>query len=155
VKLERGDRLYEGDRVMFARTATIGVNNGDLGTVLKIDQVRQKLTVRFDDRKKPVTISTKYYKDLALGYAVTTHRAQGVTTENAFVLLGGGMQDKETTFVQLSRARGTTRLFTDRLEAGPKLENLVKQVEKSRAKNLAHDVMEQSQQQALVQQIQV
>jgi ATP-dependent exoDNAse (exonuclease V) alpha subunit len=155
VKLDSGDRLYVGDRVMFARTSAIGVNNGDLGTVLRIDQARQKITVRFDDRKKPVTISTKYYKDLALGYAVTTHRAQGVTTENAFVLLGGGMQDRETTFVQLSRARGTTHLYTDRLEAGPKLENLVKQVEKSRAKDLAHDVMDQSHQQALVQQIQV
>jgi hypothetical protein len=35
------------------------------------------------------------------------------------------------------------------------MEHLVKQVEKSRTKDLAHDVIDQSQQQALVQQIQV
>lgn len=175
VKLDSGDRLYEGDRVVVTCTTgpgvvvppkpvariftptkpVAGINNGDLGTVLKIDPVRKTLTVRFDDRAKPVTISTKYYRDLALGYAVTTHRAQGVTTENAFVLIGGAMQDRETTFVQASRARGVTRLFTDRLEAGPKLENLCRQVEKSRAKDLAHDILDLSRQPAQVQQIHV
>lgn len=173
VTLDSGDRLYAGDRVVVTRTTgpgivvlpkpiarvftpgkpTTGINNGDLGTVLKIDPVRKTLTVRFDDRAKPVTISTRYHRDLALGYAVTTHRAQGVTTENAFVLLGGGMQDRETTFVQASRARGATRLFTDRLEAGPKLENLCKQVEKSRAKDLAHDIIDQARPPVLAQQI--
>ncbi len=66
VKLADGICLYEGDRVVFTRTSAIGVNNGDLGTVKKIDQVRQKLTVQFDDRKKPETISYKRYRDLVL-----------------------------------------------------------------------------------------
>ncbi len=174
VRLADGHRLYEGDRVLFTRNAGAGivvppkpiarvltarrpregVNNGDLGTVLKIDEVKKRITVRFDDQKKPVTISYKYYQeDLALGYALTTHKCQGVTCENALVLAGGPMQDREVSFVQASRARGVTRFFTDRLEAGPNLEKLVGQFGKSRAKDLAHDVLAQARQQALVQQL--
>ncbi|MFO0842355.1 MAG: MobF family relaxase [Gemmataceae bacterium] len=175
VRLADGNRLYEGDRVLFTRNAgpgivvppkpiarvltarrpREGVSNGDLGTVLKIDEVKKRLTVRFDDQKKPVTISYKYYQDLALGYALTTHKCQGVTCENALALVGGSMQDREVSFVQASRARGVTRFFTDRLEAGPNLEKLVGQFEKSRAKDLAHDVLAQARQQALVQQLHV
>ncbi len=174
VRLADGNRLYEGDRVLFTRNAgpgivvppkpiarvltarrpREGVNNGDLGTVLRIDEVKKRLTVRFDDQKKPVTISYKYYQeDLALGYALTTHKCQGVTCENALVLVGGPMQDREMSFVQASRARGVTRFFADRLEAGPNLEKLVGQFGKSRAKDLAHDVLAQASQQALVQQL--
>jgi hypothetical protein len=63
------------------------------------------------------------------------------------------MQDREISFVQASRARGVTRFFTDRLEAGAKLETLCKQFAKSRAKDLAHDVLDHARQQVLVQQL--
>ena len=52
------------------------------------------------------------------------HMVPGVTTAEIdrliydFVLAGGGMQDRHLTYVQASRARGETRLFIDRLEAG-------------------------------------
>jgi hypothetical protein len=44
--------------------------------------------------------------------------------------------------VQASRARGNTRFFVDKLEAGEDLGEICKQIERSRQKNLAHDVAE-------------
>jgi len=153
IKLKDGTRLYQGDRVLFTHTSGV-LSNGDLGTVLKIDPVRQRLTVRFDDRKKPVTVSYARYKEhLALGYCMSTHRSQGVDRSNVFVLAGGNMQDREISFVQASRARNQTHFFASRLEAGENLEILCRQFGNSRAKNLAHDVLAEVRRHTQVQQI--
>jgi ATP-dependent exoDNAse (exonuclease V) alpha subunit len=133
-------RFYLGDRIVCTRTTRRGLHTGDLGTIVRIDKDNHRLVVQFDTETKRQTIDLRYYQDLALGYAVTTHRAQGMTVENAFILVGGSMQDREQSFVQASRARGQTRLFSDQLEAGENLETMRRQFELSRQKNLAHDV---------------
>jgi ATP-dependent exoDNAse (exonuclease V) alpha subunit len=99
------------------------------------------LTVKLD-RGKLVMVPIKDYAHLKLGYALTTHKAQGATTENAYVLLGGPSQDRELSYVQASRARGTTRFFLGTLEAGEDLRDLCKQMERSRQKDLSHDLLE-------------
>ncbi|HQH29102.1 MAG TPA: hypothetical protein PLP17_17040, partial [Oligoflexia bacterium] len=85
-------------------------------------------------------LDVKNYDHLKLGYAVTTHKSQGVTIENSYILAGGPMQDREFTYVQASRARGISRIFVDRDEAGDELVDLVRSMNKSRQKNLAHDI---------------
>ncbi|HEY7326627.1 MAG TPA: hypothetical protein VH592_03235 [Gemmataceae bacterium] len=45
-------------------------------------------------------------------------------------------------YVQASRARGTTRFFLGTLEAGEDLRDLRKQMERSRQKNPSHDLLE-------------
>src|SRR5262245_53741684 len=65
-----------------------GVENGCLGTVVGVDTAHRTLIVKLDKGKR-VIIPTTDYAHLKLGYAVTTHKAQGLTTENAYVLLGG------------------------------------------------------------------
>jgi hypothetical protein len=60
---------------------------------------------------------------------------------NSFVLVSGPMQDREISYVQASRAREETRLFTDRMEAGDDLAELVRQMSTSRQKFLAHDLL--------------
>jgi ATP-dependent exoDNAse (exonuclease V) alpha subunit len=87
-------------------------------------------------------VPIKDYAHLKLGYALTTHKAQGATTENAYVLLGGPSQDRELSYVQASRARGTTRFFLGKLEAGEDLRDLCKQMERSRQKDLSHDLLD-------------
>src|SRR5690606_32492737 len=141
--IEVGDyRVHEGDRVLFLRNhAPLGISNGDLGEVVSVSPGRNRLTVRLD-RGERVTVDVTKYRDLALGYALTTHKAQGVTVENALVLLGGSMQDRELSYVQLTRARGNTWIFTSEALAGPNLHELSSAMSRSRRKTLAHDLQQ-------------
>lgn len=103
------DTLFTGDRVLFTRNSlTLGVANGDLGTVHSAQG--QTLSVHLDDGRE-VRIPVEAYPHLRLGYALTTHKAQGMTVERAFILTGGSMTDREITYVQASRARGVTRWY--------------------------------------------
>jgi len=100
--------VYVNDRVLFTRNSqALGVFNGDLGEVTARDG--PILTVKLD-HGRTVTVNTAEYAHLRLGYALTTHKAQGMTAEQAFVL-AGRLQNREMTYVQASRARGTTRFF--------------------------------------------
>lgn len=137
-----GSDFHRGDRVLFTRNSKrYGVQNGSLGTVAEVDVANQILTVRLD-QGKPVLVPVKDYAHLQLGYSLTTHKSQGATTENAYVLLGGPSQDRELSYVQASRARGSTRFFLDKLDAGEELRDISKQLERSRQKDLAQDLLE-------------
>lgn len=129
--------IHQGDRVLFTRNSKLyGVKNGTLGTVEQIDHKKARITARLDDGSQ-VRIDTAHYEHVKLGYAVTTHKAQGMTAENTYILVGGSMQDREMSYVQISRARGQTTLFTDKLEAGENLAELSREMNYSRQKELA------------------
>jgi ATP-dependent exoDNAse (exonuclease V) alpha subunit len=137
-----GSDFHRGDRVLFTRNSKrYGVQNGSLGTVIELDTTNQILTVKLDQGRL-VLVPVNDYVHVKLGYSLTTHKAQGANTENAYVLLGGPSQDRELSYVQASRARGTTRFFLDKLEAGEDLRDLCKQLERSRQKNLSYDLLE-------------
>jgi conjugative relaxase-like TrwC/TraI family protein len=134
------DLAQPGDRVLFTRNdRSVGVKNGSLGTVTAADPALQTLRVRLDGGRE-VVVPLETYDDVRLGYAVTTHKGQGVTVDHAYVLAGGPMTDRELAYVQLSRARATTRVFVDRTEAGEQLGDLARAMAKSRPQELAHDV---------------
>ena len=101
------------------------------------------------DNGKRVFIPLEGYEHVRLGYAVTTHKGQGATVENAFVLLGGPMQDRELSYVQMSRARGETHLYTHRPMSGDVFTGVAEQMEISRQKELASDLVERSQTQEM------
>jgi ATP-dependent exoDNAse (exonuclease V) alpha subunit len=131
-----------GDRVLFTRNSKLfGVENGCLGTVLGVDPVHETLVVKLDKGKR-VIIPARDYEHLRPGYAVTAYKAQGLTAEHCYVLLGGPTQDRELSYVQASRARNSTRFFIDKLEAGDRLKDLCKQMERSRQKDLAIDILQ-------------
>ena len=134
------ERVYENDRVVMTRNSRLyGVRNGQLGTVDSIQERQNSVIVRLDSGGQ-VKLPLKEYDHLRLGYAVTTHKSQGMTAGNTFVLTGGAMQDRELSYVQVSRAKGETRLYTDKLEAGENLTSLAKSMTTSRQKELASDV---------------
>jgi ATP-dependent exoDNAse (exonuclease V) alpha subunit len=150
LKLER-DFAFVGDRVRFrANSYELGVRNGHLGTVTGINRLTKTLAVALDNGKN-VFVSIPRYKHrsgehkgqsaLELGYAATTHAAQGTTLEDAYLLLGGSMQDREMSYVQFSRARGRTYAFMDEISAGENLASVTAAMTRSRAKDLAHDVL--------------
>lgn len=139
-----GARFYENDRVLFTKNSRLyGVRNGQLGTVEAIDERSESASVRLDSGKE-VKVSLKHYQDVRLGYAVTTHKSQGITAENTFILAGGAMQDRELTYVQASRAKGETRFYTDKLEAGENLSQLSRAMSVSHQKELASSVKNQA-----------
>ncbi len=124
------DNYHVQDRVLFVRNSTtLGVCNGDLGTVTAIEG--QKLSVTLDTGGT-VALNAEGYEHLRLGYALTTHKAQGMTTENTFILTGGSMTDRELSYVQASRARGTTRWYV-----ADELSSVLPQMKRSHEKRAA------------------
>ena len=141
-----GVEVFENDRIVLTkRFKQRGIENGDTGTIRAIHSLRlhPALDISFDDGRS-LRLSLHDYDSIQLGYATTTHKAQGATVDSAFVLLGGPMQDRELSYVQLSRARGETRLYSEKLDVGDTVQELSKVAEKSRKKLLAHDVLEQA-----------
>jgi conjugative relaxase-like TrwC/TraI family protein len=144
--------LYKADRVLFTKNSkTIGVENGSLGTVIGFHQVRDIATVKLDSGET-VQVPLKKYESLQPGYAVTTHKGQGTTVDNAYLLAGGKMQDLHLSYVQASRAKDSTFIYTDRNEAGDKLDELAKQMSREREKTLAHQISERGEQEHRQQQ---
>lgn len=134
-----GEEFHIGDRVLFTKNnAALFISNGSMGVVVDLDE--QTLTVELDDGLT-VRVDVEAYEHLKLGYAVTTHKGQGVTVDKSFVLAGGEMTDRELTYVQGSRARGETKFYTDPLSGGENIAELAKDMNRSRAKDLAHDYL--------------
>ena len=144
-----GDTFYEKDRVVFTRNSqSLGVQNGSTGRVQGIDAAHKTLTVQLDGGEK-VMVPYEAYQEISLGYALTTHKGQGLTTRNAFVLVGGRMADREISYVQASRATHQTALFTEKISVwNPEtqqreeatLQELGRRMSQSRQKDIAHDV---------------
>ncbi len=114
----------EGDRILFERNSKmIDVKNGNLGTVDTVIQTKDgfKLTVNLDDGRK-INFDTDKYSHISHGYAVTTHKAQGVTVDHTFVL-SGNMSSREMAYVQMSRHRHEAHMFIDKKQ----VENDMKQ----------------------------
>lgn len=145
--------LYRGDRVLFTQNSRkIGVQNGSLGTIIDLRHERAVATVKLDSGET-VQVPFKKYEGVQPGYAVTTHKGQGTTVVNAYLLAGGRMQDLHLSYVQASRAKESTFIYTDRHEAGDKLDELAKQMSREREKTLAHQVAERAAEQRREQQV--
>jgi len=131
---------------------------------------RDQVAIRLDGEKNVRVIPVRTLLDtdhdhIRLGYAHTVHRMQGSTVDHAYCLLGGRMTDREMTYVQASRHRKQLSLYSDENECGVALTNLarkatgegpqvracpgmtpthsplVEQMSRSRAQELAHDVL--------------
>ncbi|GMU82453.1 MAG: hypothetical protein AMXMBFR47_23240 [Planctomycetota bacterium] len=130
-------RFHVGDRILFTKTdRRLGVANGELGTLKAIHPLLPRIQVQRDNGELTWT-NTRKYSDIELGYAMTTHKAQGTTTVRAYALLGGPMQDRELSYVQLTRAREAVFCFTDRQQAGERLQRLTAALERSRQQTLS------------------
>lgn len=110
------DRVFgSGDRVVFLRNDLgLGVRNGTLGTVTETgtDSGNQTIRVRLDSGKH-VEVPFREYAHLDHGYALTVHKSQGTTIDgNVYVMASETMTDREWSYVAISRAKGTTRIFT-------------------------------------------
>src|SRR5512135_1928648 len=144
-----GDDIHVHDRVLLTkRDRKLGVENGFMGEVIRIDQETATLRVRLDqDDGRSVALRVAEYgaKNIRLGYASTVHQSQGRTVEHCHVLMGGHMTDRHLGYVQASRSRESTHLFIDRSHAGPDLGEAIRSLSRDRTKDLASDILDRSQ----------
>ncbi len=77
-QLKWGDRIYrEGDRVIQTRNNyDIGVYNGDIGKILKIDLETDQCCIQFGTQA-PVIYEKEDLIEISLAYAITIHKSQG------------------------------------------------------------------------------
>ncbi|MEN8189975.1 MAG: AAA family ATPase [Thermodesulfobacteriota bacterium] len=74
-----GERiLRKGDRVIHRRNNyTLGVFNGDIGTICSVNPLDVTLTVRFFGDGREVEYQRDEISELDLAYAITIHKSQG------------------------------------------------------------------------------
>jgi hypothetical protein len=108
-----------GDRIVFLENSRdLGVKNGMLGTVERVDAGR--IIVQLDGRDgDSVSIPTDSYQAIDHGYATTIHKNQGATVDRAFVLASGTM-DRHLTYVAMTRHRDDVRLYASKDEFADK-----------------------------------
>jgi len=109
VQTERGKRiLTEGDRILFLRNEkSLGVKNGSIGTLEKIDKTGLQVKLDSGDR---IAFDPSMYRDFDYGYAATVHKTQGVTVDKTYVL-GTKHFTRHTAYVAMSRHREDVQLF--------------------------------------------
>lgn len=101
------------DRIIFlANNKKIGVMNGDMATIEKIDG--SKITARTDGGQK-VEWDMKTYKAVDHSYAVTNYKAQGMTVQRVVCDMStkGAAQTRNALYVDISRAKAEAVVFTD------------------------------------------
>ncbi len=141
-----GTLFHVGDRVQFQeRSKKMGLENSDCGTILAVDEKRQRMKVVLDkDGGREVEIDFRQYSrdNLRLGYASTVHKAQGASLPHVHVLLGGPLTDQHMGYVQMSRSIESSYLFTDEASVGdPAFSDLIRSLGRSNQKTMALDVM--------------
>lgn len=141
-----GHTFYRGDRVVITKTdrRALDVSNGQFGTVKKVNSMFGRVTIELDGKGGERTLDLEHFPHLKLGYAVTTHKAQGMTAEHAYVLTDETMQDRELSYVQLSRAKQGSHIFTTEEEAGEQLSTLARRFDRSRREETASEILERT-----------
>lgn len=145
-----GRHFAAGDRVMALRNnRRLGLTNGHRGTVLAAHVEAHGLSVAWDTGT--TTVVPRAYLQaghLTHGYALTIHKAQGMTCDAAFVL-GDDRLYAEAGYTALTRARHQNRLYAvttdhdrDEDHHGPPAERdpvqaVVEALSRSRVKQLA------------------
>ena len=147
------EKFFVGDRVLFRKAdRTRGVENGYRGTVTSLNRLTKTMRVQLDTPKEgksaivQVPLRSVDADAITLGDAATTHKGQGTSVANAYVLMGGGMSDRNMAYVQLSRGKESTHIFLDEHTAGPDLVDIAQRIGKDRTKTLAHEHAKQLEQ---------
>lgn len=127
-KLENRDKkivereFSVGERIVFLKNdRKFNVKNGSLGTILEINNNLFSKNIKvLLDNKNIVEINTEKYKSIDYGYAITIHKSQGTTFDNAKVLVTENV-DKKLFYVLATRHRENLNLYVSQ-ESFPNIE---------------------------------
>lgn len=107
------DRSFQAgdDVICLHNERRLGVLNGTRGTVASVDVAQHTLTLSTTGGGS-LTVPAAYLDagHVTHGYAITGHRAQGMTSNHVFVL-GSDTIYREWGYVSMSRGRGINRLY--------------------------------------------
>ncbi len=106
-----GDTIITRTNNRRLRTsATDFVKNGDRWTVTSVDP-RRGIQARHTQSGRMVTLPAAYVSEsVELGYATTTHTAQGVTADTMHGLLAGG-ESRQQAYTMLTRGREANHAY--------------------------------------------
>lgn len=96
-----------GDRLLFTRNdKALDVKNGSLGTIESIEGEGRaaRLMVKLDGQDEAIEVAASDYGSFTHGYALTIHKAQGVTVDHSHIMAGRFM-DNHSAYVAMSRHR--------------------------------------------------
>jgi conjugative relaxase-like TrwC/TraI family protein len=109
---DTGREFRTGDRVVCLRNDyRVGVANGSRGLVIGVDALARTIEVRLDDSSN-LMLPCDYVDagHVTHGYAITGHKAQGMTVDRTWVL-GSDSVYREWGYVALSRGRDSNRFY--------------------------------------------
>jgi hypothetical protein len=123
-ELHVGPQTFQaGDRIVCLRNdGQLGVVNGTCATITHVDPTRRAIYATCDDGAGMLLPSP--YLDaghVTHGYAITGHKAQGLTVDHTFVL-GSDALYREWGYVALSRGRHSNRLYLHPYADDPELD---------------------------------
>ncbi len=106
-----GDKEYQaGDPVIcLTNDRRRGITNGTRGVVTAVDLEHATLVLRRADGRE-LTIDTAGYDAIDRGYALTVHKAQGMTADAALVV-GSDGATREWAYTAMSRASTATHYY--------------------------------------------
>ncbi len=128
IEFDNGSRtidIAKGDRIIFTRNDyNLDVRNGQRGIVENITS-KGVIKAVFDNGQTK-EINVQKYNHIEYGWATTTHKAQGMTVDRAFVygFANESMASQQATYVQISRAREETKLYIVAGERGVEREGM-------------------------------
>ena len=129
-----------GDRLLFRRNDRgMDVRNGTIGTIVKLDS--GSVAVKLDDGRK-VAFDPTIYRDIDHGYAVTVHKAQGVTVDESYVLATRSF-DRHLAYVAGTRHRDSMTMVWSR-EAFADERELSASLSRERRKDTSLDYREEA-----------
>lgn len=136
-----------GDRVvMLKNDKSLGVMNGQMGTIIGIDE-KGHMGIKLDNGDTKI-IDTKMYNNIDHGYAVTAEKSQGATVESVIQFAyqkdekGHGKESFNLLNVAVTRAEHEAHVMTNSIKG------LLKSVEKvdEKTSNLSDKIIAMSEQ---------
>jgi len=100
-----------GDRVVcLENDRELGLTNGMRVQLLSVDPDMHTVTMRTPDNRA-VTVDVRHYDAIDYGYAMTVHKAQGLSVDVTLVLARGD-EGREWTYTAMSRGREENLYYT-------------------------------------------
>lgn len=119
------------ERILFRQNNKgISVRNGDLATITAINN--KQFTAILDSGEQ--VIIPRDYKHIDYGYALTVHKAQGMTIDSASVLIDSKYWDRFLSFVAFTRHRKSLNIYADRVQH-PDIKSLCNTLSRSSTKD--------------------
>lgn len=109
---EEGVRHFApGDQIVFMKNdRMLDVKNGMIGRVLEVSLNRIVAEVGEREYRRSVTVDSRSYPNVDLGYATTIHKSQGTTVDNVKMLASLSL-DRHLAYVGMTRHREDLAIY--------------------------------------------